>query len=41
MNPELKREVAIEVPANVVSKAYAKSIKRFQKQARIPGVRAG
>ena len=41
MNPELKREVAIEVPANVVSKAYARSIKRFQKQARIPGFRAG
>ncbi len=41
MNPELKREVAIEVPANVVTKAYAKSIKRIVKQARIPGFRAG
>lgn len=41
MNPELRREVAIEVPANIVTKAYAKSIKRFQKQARIPGFRAG
>ncbi len=41
MNPELKREVAIEVPADVVTKSYANGIKRFQKQARIPGFRAG
>ena len=41
LNPELRREVALEVPANIVSKAYAKSTKRYQKLARIPGFRAG
>ena len=41
LNPELKREVALEVPANEVSKTYARSIKRYQKLARIPGFRAG
>jgi len=41
LNPELRREVSLEVPADEVSKTYAKSIKRYQKLARIPGFRAG
>ena len=41
LNPELMREVAVEVPADEVSKAYAKVTKRYQKMARIPGFRAG
>lgn len=41
LNPELRREVALEVPANVVSKTYAKVTKRYGKMARIPGFRAG
>lgn len=41
LNQELTREVAVEVPANEVSKAYSKIIKRYQKLARIPGFRAG
>lgn len=41
LNPELKREIAVEVPANEVSKAYSKVTKRYQKLAKIPGFRAG
>jgi trigger factor len=41
LNPELTREIAVEVPADEVSAAYAKAIKRYQKHARIPGFRAG
>ncbi len=41
LNPELVREVAVEVPADEVSKAYARVTKRYQKQARIPGFRPG
>ena len=41
LNPELRREIFVEAPADVVSKAYAKTIKRYQKQARIPGFRPG
>ena len=41
LNPELTREVAIEVPAAEVSKAFARVVKRYQKLARIPGFRAG
>ena len=41
LNPELMREIAVEVPAEVVTKAYAKVTKRFGKLARIPGFRAG
>ncbi len=41
LNPELRREVALEVPANVVSKTYARVTKRYGKMARIPGFRAG
>ena len=41
LNPELTREVAVEVPADEVSKTYQKVTKRYQKLARIPGFRAG
>lgn len=41
LNPELTREVAVEVPAEEVSKAYAKVTKRYQKLARLPGFRSG
>jgi trigger factor len=41
LNPELTREVEVEVPADEVSKTYRTVIKRYQKQARIPGFRAG
>jgi trigger factor len=41
LNPELTREVAVEVPAEEVSKAYKTITKRYQKLARIPGFRAG
>jgi trigger factor len=37
----LTREVEVEVPADEVSKTYRTVIKRYQKQARIPGFRAG
>lgn len=41
LNPELTREVAVEVPAEIVTKTYSKIVKRYQKMARIPGFRAG
>jgi trigger factor len=41
LNPECVREVAIEVPADEVSKQFRKVTKRYQKQARIPGFRLG
>jgi trigger factor len=41
LNPELTREIEVEVPADEVSKAYKTVIKRYQKLARIPGFRAG
>jgi trigger factor len=41
LNPQLMREVEVEVPADEVSKTYKTVIKRYQKQARIPGFRAG
>src|ERR1700760_1801646 len=41
LNPECTREVEIEVPADEVSKAFRTVTKRYQKQARIPGFRAG
>jgi trigger factor len=41
LNPQLTREVEVEVPADEVSKTYRTVIKRYQKQARIPGFRAG
>jgi trigger factor len=41
LNPELMREIEVEVPADEVSKAFRSVIKRYQKLARIPGFRAG
>ena len=41
LNPDLTREVEIEVPADDVSRSFRAAVKRFQKQARIPGFRAG
>lgn len=41
MNPELLREVAVEVPAEDVTDAFDKVVKRYQKLARIPGFRPG
>ena len=41
LNPACTREVEIEVPADEVSKAFRTVTKRYQKQARIPGFRAG
>jgi trigger factor len=41
LNPELAREIDVEVPADEVSKAFRTVTKRYQKLARIPGFRAG
>ncbi|HWZ52313.1 MAG TPA: trigger factor [Granulicella sp.] len=41
LNPELMREIEVEVPADEVAEAFRKVTKRYQKQARIPGFRAG
>ena len=41
LNPECTREVEIEVPSDEVSKAFRTVTRRYQKQARIPGFRAG
>jgi trigger factor len=41
LNPELTREVEIEVPADEVARSFRTVVKRYQKQARIPGFRAG
>jgi trigger factor len=41
LNPELTREIEVEADADEVSKAFKNVVKRYQKQARIPGFRAG
>jgi trigger factor len=41
LNPEVTREVEVEVPADEVSRSFRSVVKRYQKQARIPGFRAG
>ncbi len=41
LNPECTREIEVEVPEAEVSKAFRSTLKRYQKQARIPGFRAG
>ncbi|HEU4636462.1 MAG TPA: trigger factor [Edaphobacter sp.] len=41
LNPELTKEIAVEVPADEVSKTFKTVTKRYQKLARIPGFRAG
>ncbi len=41
LNPALMREIAVEVDADTVSKAFRKVVKKYQKLARIPGFRVG
>jgi trigger factor len=41
LNPDLTREVEVEVPADEVARSFRTVVKRYQKQARIPGFRAG
>ncbi|TCK75443.1 trigger factor [Acidipila rosea] len=41
LNPECSREVEIEIAADEVTRAFRTVLKRYQKQARIPGFRAG
>ncbi len=41
LNPELMREISVEVDAGTVSKAFARVVKKYQKLARIPGFRVG
>jgi trigger factor len=41
LNPELTREIEVEVEADEVSKSFRSVVKRYQKLARIPGFRAG
>ncbi|HEX3967225.1 MAG TPA: trigger factor [Edaphobacter sp.] len=41
LNPELSREIEVEVGADEVSKSFKTVVKRYQKLARIPGFRAG
>ncbi len=41
LNPECTREVEVEIPADEVSRAFRSITKHYQKQARIPGFRAG
>jgi trigger factor len=41
MNPELTREIEVEVDADEVSKSFKTVVKRYQKLAKIPGFRAG
>jgi trigger factor len=41
LNPELTREIEVEVGAEEVSKSFKAVVKRYQKLARIPGFRAG
>lgn len=40
-NPEVTRTVEVTIPADEVSRARRSVVKRYQKQARIPGFRAG
>ena len=41
LNPELMREVAVEVDAETVSKAFKTVVKKYTRLARIPGFRVG
>jgi trigger factor len=40
-NPEVTRTVEVTIPEDEVSRAMRSAVKRYQKQARIPGFRAG
>jgi trigger factor len=41
LNPQLMREIGVEVDADTVSKAFKRVVKKYQKLARIPGFRVG
>ena len=41
LNPELVREIGVEVDADTVSKAFRTVTKKYQRLARIPGFRVG
>jgi len=41
LNPDLTREISVEAPVEVVDAAFDKVVRKFQKQARIPGFRPG
>jgi trigger factor len=41
LNPELMREISVEVDADTVSKSFRTVVKKYQKLARIPGFRVG
>ncbi len=41
LNPECTRQINVEVPAEEVSRAFAKVVKQYRRAARIPGFRAG
>ena len=41
MNPDLVREISVEVDADTVSKAFRTVVKKYSKLARIPGFRVG
>lgn len=41
LNPELMREISVEVDADTVSKAFRTVVKKYQRLARIPGFRVG
>ena len=41
LNPELMREISVEVDADTVSKAFRTVVKKYGKLARIPGFRVG
>ena len=41
LNPALMREIAVEVDAETVTKAFRTVVKKYQKLARIPGFRVG
>jgi len=41
LNPECTRELVIDVPAEEVSRAWAKVAANYRKYAKIPGFRAG
>ena len=41
MNPDVRREVTVEVPADVVAKETEALVKKYQKLAKLPGFRAG
>jgi trigger factor len=41
LNPELMREISVEVDADTVSKSFRSVVRKYQKLARIPGFRVG